>query len=87
MDNGKADLRGWEESEAMAPKKKSGPGTGARKTPPKVKTEAPKRRPAVDPTRDAPFRVDITNDGDLASVRHDLSEDEIKEQADRKKTK
>ncbi|WP_424631299.1 hypothetical protein [Bradyrhizobium sp. SYSU BS000235] len=71
----------------MAPRKQSGPGTGARSAKSKVKTTAPKRRPAADPTRDAPFRIDIANDGDIASVRHDLSEDEIKEQADREKRK
>jgi hypothetical protein len=70
----------------MTPRKQSGP-TGGQKTPVKVKTKAPKRRPTADPTRDAPFRVDIANDGDLASIRHDLSEDEIKEQADKQKAK
>jgi hypothetical protein len=69
----------------MAPKKQSGRATGSPSTSARVK--APKRKRATDPTRDAPFRVDTANDGDFASVRHDLSEDEIKEQADRERRK
>jgi hypothetical protein len=78
------------EAQAMAPKKQSGRVAGGgskpvKKTKAKVKVEAPKRKRATAPTRDAPF--DVTSDGDFASLRHDLSEDEIKEQADRLKTK
>jgi hypothetical protein len=40
-----------------------------------------KRRP--DPTRDAPFKVDPSSD-DFATPRNDLSEDELKEQEDRR---
>jgi hypothetical protein len=74
----------------MAPKKQSGRAAGggskpAKKTKAKVKAKFPKRKRATDPTRDAPF--DVTSEGDFASLRHDLSEDEIKEQADRLKTK
>lgn len=69
----------------MAPRKQSGRATEGQGTPAKIKTR--KRQPQTDPTRDAPFRVDIANDGDFASVRHDLSEDEVKEQADRERTK
>lgn len=73
---------------AMAPKKQSGRATGGRSTAPaQTKAKAPKRKRVADPTRDAPFRIDIANDGDFASVRNDLSEDEIKEQADRGRAK
>lgn len=71
----------------MAPRKQSGRATGGKGAPAKANVKAPKSKRATDPTRDAPFRIDVANDGDLASVRHDLSEDEIKEQADREKTK
>jgi len=73
------------EAEAMAPKKQSGRETGSRGTPAKAKVQAPKRKRATDPTRDAPF--DVTSEGDFVSLRNDLSEDEIKEQADRQKAK
>lgn len=69
----------------MAPRKQSGRATTGQGAPTKVK--APKSKRQTDPTRDAPFRVDVANDGDFASVRRDLSEDEIKELADREKTK
>ncbi len=36
------------------------------------------------PTKGAPFGVDVVNDGDIASPRRDLSEDDIKEQEDRR---
>ncbi len=71
----------------MAPRKQNGPAIGGRSTPAKAKPKAPKRKREADPTRDAPFRIDVANDGDLASVRNDLSEDEIKEQADRERAK
>jgi hypothetical protein len=35
-------------------------------------------------TKGAPFEVDAFNDGDIVSPRRDLSEDEIKEQEDRR---
>jgi hypothetical protein len=80
------------EAEAMTPKKQGGRAAGGGNKPVKktkvkvkVKVKAPKRKRATDPTRDAPF--DVTSDGDFASLRHDLSEDEIKEQADRQKAK
>lgn len=76
------------ETGAMAPKKQSGRATGGKGTPAtKSNLKAPKRKRAADPTRDAPFRVDIANDGDIASIRNDLSEDEIKEQADQERVK
>jgi hypothetical protein len=71
----------------MAPKKQDEGRTRGRSAPVKAKVAAPKRKPARDPTRDAPFRVDVANDGDIAAVRHDPTEDEIKEQADREKAK
>ena len=74
------------EAEAMTPKKQSGRAAGGGSKPAKkTKVKAPKHKRSADPTRDAPF--DVTSDGDFASLRHDLSEDEIKEQADRLKTK
>lgn len=45
--------------------------------------DASKRRPRpLDPTKDAPFKVDPNSD-DFAAPRNDLSEDELKEQEDR----
>jgi hypothetical protein len=41
-----------------------------------------KKRPA-DPTKGAPFKVDPNSD-DFATPRNDLSEDELKEQEDRR---
>jgi hypothetical protein len=67
----------------MVQKKQS--GRVAKKAKAKVKAKALKRRRSTDPTRDAPF--DVTSDGDFASLRTDLSEDEIKEQADKQKGK
>lgn len=37
-----------------------------------------------DPTKDAPFRVDPEVDGDFALPRQDVSEDELKEEEDRR---
>ncbi|MCR6734253.1 MAG: hypothetical protein NVV83_09280 [Afipia sp.] len=42
-----------------------------------------KRKPPVDPTKDAPFKVDPESN-DFATPRIDLSEDELKEQEDRR---
>ncbi|MES2600254.1 MAG: hypothetical protein V4602_05520 [Pseudomonadota bacterium] len=41
-----------------------------------------KKRPS-DPTKGAPFKVDPSSD-DFAAPRNDLSEDELKEQEDRR---
>ncbi len=38
----------------------------------------------VKPIQDAPFAVDVSNDGDIATPKRDLSEDEVKEQEERK---
>lgn len=38
----------------------------------------------LDPTKDAPFKVDPNSD-DFATPRNDLSEDELKEQEDRRR--
>lgn len=47
--------------------------------------KAPKRKiPPSDPTKDAPFKVDVNDDGDFASPRRDLSEDELKDLEDRR---
>jgi hypothetical protein len=72
------------ESEGMTQRKQSGGVAGSRSKPAK-KAKTPKRKRSTDPTRDAPF--DVTGDGDFVSLRNDLSEDEIKEQADRSKAK
>lgn len=45
-------------------------------------TEPVKKRPP-DPTKNAPFQVDPDSD-DFATPRNDLSEDELKEQEDRR---
>ncbi|MBN9597675.1 MAG: hypothetical protein J0G36_20280 [Afipia sp.] len=54
----------------MSGKKKGGDGG-----------QAKKRLP--DPTKNAPFKVDPDSD-DFATPRNDLSEDELKEQEDRR---
>ena len=38
----------------------------------------------LNPATDAPFDVDTSDDGDIATPKRDLSEDEIKEQEDRR---
>lgn len=48
----------------------------------KRKSHASARR--LKPTKGAPFEVDVVNDGDIVSPRCDLSEDDIKEQEDRR---
>lgn len=48
----------------------------------KTKSSVKPKRP-VDPTRDAPFKVDPES-SDFATPRIDLSEDELKEQEDRR---
>jgi hypothetical protein len=87
MDNDRADLHCWKKAEGMTQKKQSGRVArgGSKLAKAKVKVRAPKRKRTTDPTRDAPF--DVTSDGDFVSLRNDLSEDEIKEQADRQKAK
>ncbi|CAN5283584.1 hypothetical protein BH10PSE11_BH10PSE11_04710 [soil metagenome] len=57
----------------MSGKKKTGDAADASK---------PKPRPK-DPTKDAPFKVDPNSD-DFATPRNDLSEEELKEQEDRR---
>lgn len=57
------------------------PMTGP-KTSDKTKNDKPK--PQKDPTEGAPFKVDPDSD-DFATPRNDLSEDELKEQEDRRR--
>lgn len=57
----------------MSGKKKKGDAAGASK---------PKPRP-LDPTKGAPFKVDPNSD-DFATPRNDLSEEELKDQEDRR---
>lgn len=46
--------------------------------------DASKPKPSpLDPTKDAPFKVDPSSD-DFATPRNDLSEEELKEQEDRR---
>lgn len=65
------------------------PGMQARKptmtgpTKKKDKTKGSKQKVPVDPTKDAPFKVD-PDSNDFATPRIDLSEDELKEQEDRR---
>lgn len=40
--------------------------------------------PATGPTKDAPFDVDLTDDGDFATPKPRLDEDDLKEQEDRR---
>ena len=49
----------------------------------KDKTKGSKQKVPVDPTKDAPFKVD-PDSNDFATPRIDLSEDELKEQEDRR---
>jgi biopolymer transport protein ExbD len=35
------------------------------------------------PTKDAPFDVDVNDDGDIATPKREVSEEELKEQEDR----
>lgn len=57
-------------------KKKSGPE-------PKPKSPGPKK-PDINPVKDAPFDVDINDDGDMASPKRTFDEEEIKEEEDRR---
>ncbi|MGL5165234.1 MAG: hypothetical protein ACRC9K_05050 [Afipia sp.] len=60
--------------------KETNPMTGPKK---KDKTKDSKRKAPADPTQGAPFKVDPDSD-DFATPRIDLSEDELKEQEDRR---
>ena len=62
-------------------KGRSGKGEAARGRNLKRANHDPQRRK---PTKDAPFDVDTSDDGDIATPKRDLSEDEIKEQEDRR---
>jgi hypothetical protein len=42
-----------------------------------------KKQPPADPTEGAPFDVDPTDDGDIATPKRELDEEEIKEQEGR----
>lgn len=42
------------------------------------------KAPPPAPTRDAPFDVDLNDDGDFATPKPRLDEDELKEQEDRR---
>jgi hypothetical protein len=66
-------------------------GDGAQMAKPaskKRKSAKTKKQPAgrgkSSPTKDAPWDVDVSNDGDFASPRIDLDENDIKEREDRK---
>lgn len=61
--------------------KKDGQAPKAGGKPAKV---SKRKGPLQDPTKDAPFKVDVNDDGDFSSPRRDLSEDELKEQEDRR---
>jgi len=43
-----------------------------------------RKAPSSGPTRDAPFDVDLNDDGDFATPKPCLDEDELKEQEDRR---
>jgi len=43
--------------------------------------DAKKKKPS--PTKDAPFDVDVNDDGDFASPKPEMTEEEMKEQEDR----
>ena len=42
------------------------------------------KAPISRPTKDAPFDVDLNDDGDFASPKPDVSEEELKEREDRR---
>lgn len=69
-DAGRCGIAGKETNPMTGPKDKTKDG-GKRKPPP------------VNPTKDAPFKVD-PDSSDFATPRVDLSEDELKEQEDRR---
>ncbi|MBN9581652.1 MAG: hypothetical protein J0G37_09160 [Afipia sp.] len=46
--------------------------------------EIRRERERPDPTRDAPFRVDPDVDGDFVLPREDVSEDDLKDEEDRR---
>jgi hypothetical protein len=50
----------------------------------KASKEVARERRHPDPTKDAPFRIDPEVDGDIALPRNDVSEDELKEEEDRR---
>lgn len=54
-------------------------GRASRKTGAKPKQDKPMR-----PWKDAPFEVDPSSDGDIATPKRELDEDEIKEQEERR---
>lgn len=60
--------------------KETNPMTGPKK---KDKTKGSKPKAPADPTKRAPFKVD-PDSNDFATPRIDLSEDELKEQEDRR---
>jgi hypothetical protein len=51
---------------------------------PKRTTTKPKRGKPSWPGKDAPFEVDTSEDGDFATPKRDLDEQELKEQEERK---
>lgn len=57
-----------------------GGGKGARKT---GETKPKQDKPAK-PWKDAPFQVDPSDDGDIATPKRQLDEDELKEQEERR---
>jgi hypothetical protein len=72
---------------AKAASKKGEPARTERKSSKAAKSKtasrkAPAGRGKSSPTKDAPWDVDPDNDGDFASPRIDLDENEIKERED-----
>lgn len=50
----------------------------------KPNRSAGRKAPATGPTKDAPFDVDINDDGDFTTPKPCLDEDELKEEEDRR---
>jgi len=49
----------------------------------KTKPDGPGGKQKPSPTKDAPFDVDMNDDGDIASPKPEMTEEELKEQEDR----
>lgn len=58
-------------------------GKGKTASPKRVDTKPKRRKPAW-PGEGAPFEVDPASDGDFATPKRDLDEQELKEQEERK---
>lgn len=75
---------GLSEGESDSMKGKIGKGGSASTGRSKPGRTSRGKAPATGPTKDAPFEVDPNDDGDFATPKPCLDEDELKEQEDRR---